>query len=137
MSRKTEKAKRTGRQREKNVWRREEPWGVGKRQRKYIKGEETGGEKKRRRGSSGKCAKRLIDVQQGSPEEYPAGREALEKPVGANLFYFEYKVGDEIFPAAVKMCVVDVRTDLARRAAGKKFFNKFALRQLYFLCQLV
>lgn len=36
----------------------------------------------------------------GSPEEYPAEREALEKPVGANLFYFEYKVGDEIFPAA-------------------------------------
>lgn len=33
----------------------------------------------------------------GSPEEYPAEREALEKPVGANLFYFEYKVGDEIF----------------------------------------
>lgn len=61
----------------------------------------------------------------GSPEEYPAEREALEKPVGANLFYFEYKVGDEIFPAAVKMCVVDERADgpwrARARAAGKNF----------------
>lgn len=78
----------------------------------------------------------------GSPEEYPAEREALEKPVGANLFYFEYKVGDEIFPAAVKMCVVDERTygralARARARGGEKFFNKFALRELYFLCQLV
>lgn len=59
----------------------------------------------------------------GSPEEYPAEREALEKPVGANLFYFEYKVGDEIFPAAVKTCVVDesVRTGLGAHAAGRNF----------------
>jgi len=54
-----------------------------------------------------------------SPEEYPAEREALEKPVGANLFYFEYKVGDEIFPAAVKMCVVD--ETYGRALAGKNF----------------
>jgi len=32
----------------------------------------------------------------GPPRE-TAEREALEKPVGANLFYFEYKVDDEIF----------------------------------------
>lgn len=55
----------------------------------------------------------------GSPEEYPAEREALEKPVGANLFYFEYKVGDEIFPAAVKMCVVDERADGPWRARAR------------------
>lgn len=58
----------------------------------------------------------------GSPEEYPAEREALEKPVGANLFYFEYKVGDEIFPAAVKMCVVDERMDGPWRARRGKIF---------------
>lgn len=56
----------------------------------------------------------------GSPEEYPAEREALEKPVGANLFYFEYKVGDEIFPAAVKMCVVDERADGPWRARARR-----------------
>jgi len=58
----------------------------------------------------------------GSPEKYPTEREALEKPVGANLFYFEYKVGDEIFPAAIKMCVVDEHTRRAlAHAAGKNF----------------
>lgn len=86
-----------------------------------------------RRKNSGKCCETFNRCVAGSLEEYPAEREALEKPVGANLFYFEYKVGDEIFPAAVKMCVVDERTDLG----GEKFFNKFALRELYFLCQLV
>lgn len=71
----------------------------------------------------------------GSPEEYPAEREALEKPVGANLFYFEYKVGDEIFPAAVEN--VRGRRNVRTSLGGEKFFNKFALRELYFLCQLV
>lgn len=77
----------------------------------------------------------------GSPEEYPAEREALEKPVGANLFYFEYKVGDEIFSHRGKN-VRGRRTygralARARARGGEKFFNKFALRELYFLCQLV
>lgn len=55
----------------------------------------------RTRRESGKCAKRLIDMQRALSRGIPE-REALEKPVGANLFYFEYKVGDEIFPAAGK-----------------------------------
>lgn len=91
---------------------------IGKRQRKNIKGEETEGdedkgeeEKERREGEQRKMCETFNRRVAGSPEEYPAEREALEKPVGANLFYFEYKVGDEIFPAAVKMCVVDERMD--------------------------
>lgn len=70
-----------------------------------------GREKERAEGEQRKMCETFNRRVAGSPEEYPAEREALEKPVGANLFYFEYKVGDEIFPAAVKMCVVDERTD--------------------------
>lgn len=101
----------------------------GKRQRKSTEDEETEGEDKGEeekegwRESSGKMCETFNRRVAGSPEEYPAEREALEKPVGANLFYFEYKVGDEIFPAAVKMCVVDETYGraLARARRGNFF----------------
>lgn len=54
-------------------------------------------------------------VEQSLPRNIYLKKEALEKPVGANLFYFEYKVGDEIFPAAWKKCVVDECTDRPSR----------------------
>lgn len=73
--------------------------------------------------------RRAAAVAAGPPEEIPE-REALEKPVGANLFYFEYKVGDEIFspfpfppPRRGEKCVVDERTDRSScvRARGRIF----------------
>lgn len=110
--------------------------GERERRRRNTKGEETEGEDAKRRGGEGeaegerererwKVCETFNRRVAGSPEEYPAEREALEKPVGANLFYFEYKVGDEIFPAAVKMCVVDERVRTgpwrARARRGKIF----------------
>lgn len=82
------------------------------------------GEERRRRRGRGRERWKVCETFNrrvaGSPEEYPAEREALEKPVGANLFYFEYKVDDEIFPAAVKMCVVDERADGPWRARARR-----------------